>query len=150
MLLPFCQVAAWKHTSGTIALSFRGTVICYDDIKTDCSLSLVLLERTDRYERTLATVEDLLERDLSISHLTGHSLGGTLAAFIGHVKGIVSIGFNSGVGQNSLPDDHVLYRISGDVVSALAKLSNATVYTIEPADPDMSVLERHTILRFLY
>jgi hypothetical protein len=83
--------------TGTYYLSFRGTDIApIDSRDVDADLSQYAGRRTQQYERAIELAQLVKERlgpDAEI-HLTGHSLGGGLAAAASYATGLDATVFN--------------------------------------------------------
>lgn len=137
------EVAVWKQENGQLLIAIRGTMFdSLQDLKTDALLLMGKLRTTDRYERNRDHIKSI-QTKFPISRMTGHSLGGALAAWIGEELNIEDVVvFNPAVGFDKISPTAVVYHADGDAASALALTSKATVFTI-PASG--SVAERHNL-----
>lgn len=110
-----------------VIVAFRGTVPnSRADIATDVALAAGKIEQTPRYARSMREVRKAAAKYPDRRFMfTGHSLGGTLALWMGREFDAPAVAFNPGVGQNLLPRSRKgahIYRTPGDLVSFLGRM----------------------------
>ena len=126
-------------------LAIRGTDDL-NDVVTDISIVTGREADTQRFQDELK-----FARDNNITKCTGHSLGGTISAYISSQLSIPCVIFNAGAGANSVlsmfkPSNQSLiksYKIQGDPISLLWSQGNIKILA---GKPDMNP---HTINQFI-
>jgi len=131
------EIKVYEPTAGAptkqnpVVVAIRGTVPnLAKDIATDVALAAGRIRFTPRYRRNLKAVEKLQKAYNGHVLLTGHSLGGTLALFIGAELSLPAVAFNPGVGKNLLPRSSrraTIYRTPGDFVSLVGRVAMMAV-----------------------
>ena len=119
-----------------IIVAFRGSVNI-KDFKTDVSLAMGGIRKTDRYDSTknlVATIKEIYP-NYKIS-FSGHSLGGTLAVEMADLspnhKSVVFNSAHTPLRKGSVKDkDITYYSTSGDLVSALGLNAYKNVKVID-------------------
>lgn len=119
-----------------IIVAFRGSVNM-KDFKTDVSLAMGGIRKTDRYDSTknlVATIKEIYP-NYNIS-FSGHSLGGTLAVEMADLspnhKSVVFNSAHTPLRKGSVKDkDITYYSTSGDLVSALGLNAYKNVKVID-------------------
>ena len=125
-----------------------------DDVKTDLSLAMGGITRTNRYKRDLEKVKSILSQypDEKVDY-TGHSLGGTIAIEMNRLdpssKAVV---FNAGhtpFRNGSVKHkDITFYTKKGDVVSGLGANSYKNVKYLDSDDNTTTFLHSHSMDNF--
>lgn len=92
------------------------------DVGTDVYLAVGKLKDTNRYKEAKQTLENAklkYGKDIT-TNITGHSLGGAIAQYIGNKNDkVYTLDKGSTIGQKTRSNENA-YRTSGDVVSVLS------------------------------
>ena len=117
----------YNPTDHKLIMNVAGSHTLLDWVYTDPSLALGKLKNTARYKEA----ENVLKLAKQKYHpvdtvLTGHSLGGSIASYIGSGNDkIYSLNKGATIGQSTRNNENA-YRVQGDWVSGLASNKNLT------------------------
>jgi hypothetical protein len=117
------QQVYYNPTKKSLLYSVTGTHITHNlnDIGTDFYLGIGKLKDTNRYKEADKTLKKAKEKyNVNKAIITGHSLFGTIAGYIGNpdVDSIYTLDKGATIGQPVRKNEHA-YRSKGDVVSLL-------------------------------
>jgi hypothetical protein len=125
------------ENNGEVAVVFRGTdPWSGEDLYTDVQLAIGNIRDTSYYQSAREFVQEIQSSfpDKKIT-LTGHSLGGTIAAELGEALDLPSVSFNPGSSPFQRPhygEKQVIYHSVFDPISFLSR--GETVYTKRGGD----------------
>lgn len=126
------HISVYSH-GGVVIVGFRGSAEGVDWYSSNVHIAIGAIP-PQRCAEAENFVRALIQRgEFRTCCLTGHSLGGTIATYVGHKVGIKVHAFNAGAGPgdgiaktimeyagNPSSDSVVLHRIRNDVVSAFS------------------------------
>jgi len=159
------ELASYMGTDGSLVVAIRGTATP-GDIKTDKSILTGNPIETPRFRRNIQTINRIIAktgipRDKVV--LTGHSLGGSVAAAASVALGVKSVLFNPGFSPAALlrdpyaingkyrSADITSYTVPGDAVSLTSTIMPLLppTYAIERTATGSSIVAPHKMENFL-
>tara|TARA_R110002012_G_C11556192_1_gene602949 strand:- start:73 stop:888 length:816 start_codon:yes stop_codon:yes gene_type:complete len=155
------NASTFIRPDGTTIIAYRGTrPTNFDDLNTDASI-LAGQHHTDTPHPRFVEAQnhyDFVKSKYDFVDLTGHSLGGTLAGYVGRQTGEHTVVFNAGetpFSLNVIPSDNsdiTMYRTNTfDIVSfSNSMYSHAnTIRVVPQTDGNDTWLGSHNLTNFL-
>lgn len=129
------------HKGGKAKIAYRGTnVKNKKDLEADALITLGLQDHSNRFKRAVRTADQVTAKyGKENTSLTGHSLGGSQAAYVSRKKGLKATGFGA---AKSPVDAHFRKRTYTNFHSVSTAADPISIYTRKTAR-----IGKHSIVR---
>jgi hypothetical protein len=149
-----------NENKGQVVIGFRGSRNIKDWTTSDVHIAVGKVGNDDRFQKSLRVYKKVKNKykNKEIS-LTGHSLGGAVAFYVGRQTGSRSVNFNPGLSplkhfsEGNFEGKHYVFRTISDPVSLgyyrFKDVSNVKILNLNPKEGMGKIQDTHALEQFM-